>query len=57
MPDDFETIALCVTVIGGDDLRAFLYLIRNSFFVPKVEQTFWFAGFHRFNYSLGHRGW
>jgi hypothetical protein len=57
MPDDFETIALFVTVIGGDHLREFLYLIRNSFFVPKVEQTFWFAGFHRFNYSLGHRGW
>ena len=57
MPDDFETVALCVTVIGGDHLREFLNLIRNSFFVPKVEQTFWFAVFHRFNYSLGHRGW
>jgi hypothetical protein len=32
--------------------RAFLYLIRNSFFVPQVEQAFWFAGFHRFDYSL-----
>ena len=40
MPDDFETIALRVTVIGGDHLREFLYLIRNSFFVPKVEQAF-----------------
>jgi hypothetical protein len=27
-------------VIGGDGLRAFLYLIRNSFFVPQVEQAF-----------------
>jgi hypothetical protein len=44
-------------VIGGDHLREFLYLIRNSFFVPKVEQALWFAGSHRFNYSLAHRGW
>ena len=43
-----QTIALRVTVIGGkrypDDYqvvwRAFLYLIRNSFFVPRVEQAF-----------------
>jgi hypothetical protein len=32
--------------------QALLYLIRNSFFVPQVEQTFWFAGFHRFDYAL-----
>jgi hypothetical protein len=32
--------------------RAFLYLIRNSFFVSQVEQAFWFEGFHRFDYSL-----
>jgi Ice-binding-like len=32
--------------------RAFLYPIRNSFFVPQVEQAFWFEGFHRFDYSL-----
>ena len=31
---------------------AFLYLIRSSFFVPQVEQAFWFEGFHRFDYSL-----
>jgi hypothetical protein len=37
--------------------RAFLYLIRNSFFVPQVERAFWFAGFHRLDYSLSeHRG-
>jgi hypothetical protein len=30
MPDDFETIAFCAN----------LCLIRNSFFVPKVEQAF-----------------
>jgi len=25
MPDDFETIALCITVIGADHLREFLF--------------------------------
>ena len=42
MPDDFETIAPVRhrDVIGGDHLREFLYLIRNSFFVPTVEQAF-----------------
>jgi hypothetical protein len=40
MTDDSETIALRATVIGGDRPRAFLYLIRNSFFVPQVEQAF-----------------
>jgi hypothetical protein len=42
-----QTIALRVSVIGkrypDDDhvvWRAFLYLIRNSFFVPQVERAF-----------------
>jgi hypothetical protein len=42
-----QTIALRVSVIGkrypDDDhvvWRAFLYLIRNSFFVPQVERRF-----------------
>ena len=42
MPDDFETIcpARHRDGTGGDHLCEFLYLIRNSFFVPKVEQAF-----------------
>jgi hypothetical protein len=40
--DESETIcpARHRDVIRGDHLREFLYLIRNSFFVPKVEQAF-----------------
>jgi hypothetical protein len=36
MTDDSKTIALR----AKRHLREFLYLIRNSFFVPKVEQAF-----------------
>src|ERR1035438_6604201 len=40
MTDDSETIALRATVIGGDHLRAFLYLIRNSFLFLKWNRRF-----------------
>jgi hypothetical protein len=30
----------------------FLYLIRNIFIVPQLEQAFLFVGFQRFDYSL-----
>jgi hypothetical protein len=30
---------------------AFLYLIRNIFFVPQLEQAILFVGFQRFDYS------
>jgi hypothetical protein len=41
LPDDYQVV-----------WRAFLCLIRNSLFVPQVEQAFSFAGFHRFDHSL-----
>jgi hypothetical protein len=29
-----------------------MYLIRNSFFVPQLEQAFLFVGLHPFDYSV-----